>query len=487
MEFNEEDVLGYECKHTVYMKGPVVNGRKHDLIFIKLNAHMKDGRIIPTTRYEIDYQRPFWITKEGFRNHNEKKEYEELSKLKEFRCNQSELVDSIKRAIRTPGRTLKEVCENPYIYGADITPTTLIKESYMRKYPGLNSINTVAVLDIETDVVYGTEEPILVSITFGDKAIIASTKMYRKGIPDFKAQLEKYYYERIKDVPEIDSRNIKVEIVDADTPLEAIEVVMAKAHEWKPDFISIWNINFDIPKIIETIDRYGGSVNDIFSDPSVPKPFRNVWYKEGPAQKVSVSGKMEPLHWADRWHTLYAPASFYFIDQGCVFRKTRMAKGREASYALDYILKKHTNVSKLKNELADTMTGLEWHKHMQVNEKLDYAVYNIVDCAACEVLDEEPKVRDLRLSISMSCGYSDYDKFSSQPRRTVDDLHFLCLELGYVIGTTPKDIETEYDKLTLSIKDWIITLPAHLLTETGLKLVRECPDLATLIFRAVYD
>lgn len=455
MEIDKDKLLGYECKHAVYTKGGMYDGQKNDLIFLKLNAHMKDGSIIPTTKQIINFERPFWVTKKGFRKYKEKKEFEQEDRLQKYMTRQSNLVPSIKKAIFAPGNTLREVCANPYIFGADITSTAIVKEAYMRKFPGLTSENTLAVLDIETDVVHGTEDPILVSITFGGKAVMCATSLYTNDIPNFEEEMKKYYKKRIKDVPEIDARNIDLEVYACATPLEAIERCMAKAHEWQPDFLTCWNIDFDVPRIIECIEKYNGSVNDIFSDPSVPKEFRNAWYQKGQAKKVTASGKEEPLHWTDMWHTMHCPASFYMIDQACLFRKVRMAKGREASYALDSILKKYTNISKLKNEKADSMSGLEWHRYMQSREKLEYGVYNIVDCAACEVLDEIPEVRDIKLSISMTCGFSDYAKFNSQPRRTVDDMHFLCLELGTVIGTTPKDLETEYDRMTVSIKDWI--------------------------------
>lgn len=170
-----------------------------------------------------------------------------------------------------------------------------------------------------------------------------------------------------------------------------------------------------------------------------------------------------------------------------MFRKLRVANGREASYALDAILKKYAGTQKLKNDKADTMTGLEWHQYMQKKEPLEYGVYNIYDCVSCEILDENPKIGDLRMSMSMQCGHSDYDRFPSQPRRTVDDLHYTCLGLKKVIATTPDNLKTEFDEMTVSIRNWISTLPAHLVVDNGLNLIEEVPELKTLIRAAVYD
>lgn len=495
-DYQKEDVVGLECKHAVYTKAdPSDRGAiPDDLIFVKEVVHLKDGRKIPQTRMLKNYQRPFWVTKPGFRTHKEKKEWEDLDRLDKFECSQAGLDRAIKRAldIKAPIFGMKRLARNPYLYGADITATAIVKKYYMDKWPTCRSQNTVAVLDLETDVVHGTGDPIYGAVTFKDKAIMAVSESFLNGCPgwkkdpkEFEQAMKEYFYKRLPEMAE--ERKMELEVRVVPTALDIIKVIISKAHEWQPDFMAIWNINFDIPKILECVEKYGGDAGDIFSDPSVPPQFRKIWYKEGPAKKVTANGREEALHWVDRWHTLFCPASFYVVDQAAVFRKLRVANGREASYALDAILKKYTDVKKLKNEKADQMSGIEWHIYMQSEEPLEYGAYNIVDCVACEILDEHPKIGDLRQSISMQAGHSDYDKFPSQPRRTVDDLHFFCLGLGKVIGTTPDNLKTEFDEMTVSIRDWISTLPAHLIESPGLHCIEESPQIASMIYPAVYD
>lgn len=495
-EFSKDDVVGMECKHAVYTKAqPRDRGAiPDDLIVVKEVVHLKDGRRVPRLRKLLNFQRPFWVTKPGYRNHKEKKEWEDLDKLDKYECTQAGLDRAIKRAldIKAPVFGLKRLARNPYLYGADITPTAIVKKRYMDKWPTCQSQNSVAVLDLETDVVHGTEDPIYGAVTFKDKAIMAVSETFLNGCPgwkkdpkDFEAAMTEYFYKRLGKLAE--ERKIQLEVRVVPTALDIIKVIIAKAHEWMPDFLAIWNINFDIPRILQTIEKYGGDAGDIFSDPSIPPMFRKIWYKEGPAKKVTANGREEALHWVDRWHTLFCPASFYVIDQAAVFRKLRVANGREASYALDAILKKYTDIKKLKNEKADQMSGIEWHIYMQKEEPLEYGAYNLVDCISCEILDEQPKIGDLRQSISMQCGHSDYDKFPSQPRRTVDDLHFFCLGLGKVIGTTPDNLKTEFDEMTVSIRDWIVTLPAHLIAARGLACIEESPQIESMVYPAVYD
>lgn len=495
-EYKKEDVLGIECKHANYTKAnPQDKGEvPDDIIFLKEVVHLKDGRRIPSTRILKNFKRSFYVTKPGFQTHREKKEWEDLDKLDKFECTQAGMDRAIKRALNlhSPVWGLKKLARSPYLYGADITSTAIVKRYYQDKWPECLSSNTVAVLDIETDVNAGHGDPIYVAVTFKDKAVLAVTDEFLTRCSGwtydndkFPEMMKEYFYKRLPEM--IKERNIDLEVIHTPTPLEAITHVIGRCHEWKPDFLSIWNINFDIPKILAAIEKWGGDPGDIFSDPSVPPQFRKIWWKEGPAKKVTANGREEALHWVDRWHTLFCPASFYVIDQAAVFRKLRVAKGRESSYALDAILKKYTPTKKLKNEKADTMSGLEWHQYMQDKEPLEYGVYNIYDCVSCEILDEQPKVGDLRQSISIQCGHSDYDKFPSQPRRTVDDLHYYCLGLGKVIGTTPDNLKTEFDEMTVSIRNWIVTLPAHLITTNGLSCVEENPHLDSLIYAAVYD
>ena len=486
---SEKEISGYECKHAIYVKGtpPDKGHTPDDMIFIKERIHYADGTTEPNVRLIKNFKRPFWVTKPGFRNHEEKKEWEDIEKLDRYECTQAELEKRIKKALNmfTPMGGLRKLARSPYLYGADITPTALIKRKYMDRYPEAVSNNTVAVLDIETDVVHGTDDPILISVTFKDKAIIAGVDWFFKGIDDPQKRLKEHFYTRLKETAQ--ERNISLEVEIKDNIVDAIKAVIDKCHQWKPDFLSVWNINFDVPYIIRTLEKYGADPGDIFSDPKVPKEFRKLWYKEGPSKKVTANGREEPLHWIDRWHTCFVPASFYLIDQAAVFRRLRIAKGKEPSYALDAILTKYAGIKKLKNEKADQMSDFEWHIYMQQNEPLEYAIYNLYDCISCEILDEQPKVGDLRQTISTQCGHSDYDKFSSQPRRTVDDLHFLCLEHGKVIATTSDQLKTEWDDLVVSTSNWIVTLPAHLVADNGIKVIEEAEDLRTMIRTGVYD
>ena len=178
-------------------------------------------------------------------------------------------------------------------------------------------------------------------------------------------------------------------------------------------------------------------------------------------------------------------AGFYFIDAMCAYKKIRAAKGNEASYSLDYILNKHLGIRKLKFKEADHLSGLKWHQFMQKNYRIEYGIYNLFDCISVELLDE--KTKDLRNTVSVLCGFSEFHKYPSQPRRTVDDLHFLCLQNNLVIATTSDQMEDKLDEYVLGLRDWIVTLASHQVVDNGLNVIREFPNIKTFIRAHVAD
>jgi DNA polymerase elongation subunit (family B) len=283
----------------------------------------------------------------------------------------------------------------------------------------------------------------------------------------------------------IEKRGIEWELLIVDKEIDIVIECFKRAHEWKPDFVAIWNIDFDIPFVMGACDRAGVDPRDIFSDPSVPEAYRYFKYKQGPKKKKMASGKEMPIKPADQWHTVYTPASFYLIDAMCVYRKLRVAAGELPSYGLDYVLGKEGCIRKLKFEEADGLTKLDWHIFMQSNYKIEYIIYNVVDCISMEELDE--KTTDLRFAMPLACGCSDFETFKSQPRRTADALHYFALLNGKVFGTTSDEMATELDEKTLSPEGWIVTLPAHLVANNGLKCIEEDPNLRTNIRVHVAD
>lgn len=491
VDFKKEDVSRVECRFAVLCSPPKdENGRlisQDDYHAVKEIIHLKDGRKISNLRIIKNYKRPFWITKEAFRNHQDKKEWEHEKKLQKWMCTQSKLVSSIATALgtREPARGgLRAVCRSPYVYGADIKSTALIKREYLERFPGETTPFKLSCFDTETNVLSEDNEIIMATLSCQDKVYTAIAKSFLENVPNAVARLHELSKKYLGDI--IEQRNIKWEFEIVESEIDIIYNTFKRAHQWKPDWLSIWNMDFDIPKILEALRRHGLDPKYVFSDPSIPENYKFFHYKQGQSQKVTASGKITPIKPAARWHTAFAPASFYIVDGMCAYRHIRNGQQEEPSYSLDSILQKHLGIRKLKFKEADHLEGFPWHVFMQTHYKLEYVIYNGFDCISMEMLDEVTK--DLAFSMPLLSGSSDFEDFKSQPRRVVDELHFACQKSqDKVIGTTSDEMTDDFDDVTIGLDNWIIMLPAHLVASNGLKVIEECPDMATNFRRGTGD
>lgn len=480
----EENVVGYECRFAVYC--PPLNGEGDDMHLIKEVAHLPDGTTRPQVRLKKNFKRPYWVTQKGSRNHNDKKEWEALDRVIRYESTQSELVRSAAASLGQPWfkGELRKLARNPYLYGSDILSTAVMKRSYQDKFKDIKITPfTAAPFDIETDVVHGTEEIIMATLSFGSRVVTVIKKSFVEGYSDAPARLQELLVKYLGTY--VEKRKIVWETVFVDSEAEIVTEIFKRAHEWKPDFVSIWNITFDMGKVLKALEKAGLYPSDVFSDPIVPKQFRHFNFKQGPKQKVTASGKVTPIKPSAQWHTVYCPSSFYFIDAMCAYRHIRTGNAEEPSYSLDSILNKELGIRKLKFEEAEGLGGLEWHQFMQEKYPLEYIIYNVFDCVSMEELDE--KTKDLSLTMPLFSGCSDFENFKSQPRRLADNLHYFCLENGKVFGSTSDEMANDMDGLTVGLDGWIVTLPAHLVTDDGLRNILENKYLATNIRAHVGD
>ena len=478
--------IKYECKHAVYAPSNDPESRD-DLVVVKEIQHLPDGTKKPNLRLIRNYKRSFYLTREAYRDHKDNKEWESINRLQKFTCRQSDLVDRIGQSLGY--RRFRDIghagsCE--YLYGSDITTPTLIKHKYMEQWPDAISDNSVAVLDIETDVLNEDNlgKPIYIALTFRDKAFLVVTERFLGSIANPEEQFQSMFTKYLGKYKE--ERNINLEVVVTNDLADGIVQVINKAHEWKPDFLTFWNIDFDLPIISKVLVDNGYDLAQVFSDPSVPDEFKYYKYTKGKSKKETASGLVMSIHPAERWHIAECPASFFLIDSMCVYKRIRMAKANENSYSLDSILNKHLKLGKLNFKEAESVTdgGLKWHKFMQAKYKIEYGIYCLFDCIGVELLDE--KTRDLAAVISAHSKASEYTIFNSQPQRLINDIYFYCLEIGKVIGSYGRG-KDELDKFVVGLKDWIVTLPSHLVETKGIPLLKELPQVFSFCYAHVAD
>lgn len=475
---DNKPILGYEAKFVIYV--PPNQYREDDYHLIKENIHYVDGTIVPNIRLVKNHNRDFYVTKKAYRNHNDKKDFEEIDKVKKFTTTQSKMTRNIAKALELDYMSnpdYRMLSRSPYLYCNDISSSAIIKGNYKRRYSDLFSPYKVSAFDIEIDVTNGEHhgEINVLSLTMGDKFVCAISKYFLQG--HNKEEVKKAVMEHIGEY--IIKRKMSVYIEICDTEMECLFKVFSYAHEWKPDFMAIWNMDFDIPKVVERCQANNVYPEDLFSDPKVPRDIRYFKYKQGQTRKTKDNGKVSIITPANRWHVALSTSSFYFIDAMCVYRQIRIAKPEEQSYSLDSILNKELGIRKLKFEKADKYSGLDWHYHMQKDYPLEYVAYNIFDTLSMIELDE--KTQDLTQALPVLSAFSDYANFNSKPKQLIDLLYWEALDNDSVIGCSGPELKDEIDEKTLPLDDWIITLEPSLIVDNGLNNIKEDKSIRTNI------
>jgi len=482
-------LVGKECRFAWHIPASKNNP---DLHMVKEVRHYSDGTTEPAIRFIKNFKRDFYITTPNKRTYKQKKEFEKLSSVVKYSCTQSDLRDEVAHALeRGFSRDhLKKLANSPYLYGTEISSTSLIKHEYMKRWPDHRTAYRVACLDIETDVVDMTEDPIIITITLGDKIWTGVSKRFIGGIAFAERQILDAAHKYIGQYEKLDNYELIIG-TEYEDGAELIKGAFAWLHQEKPDIVAIWNINFDIPKMTACLRKYGVDPADVYCDPSIPKSVRLCEYKEGPDKKKKAGGKEISIDYVDQWHYFILTASFYFLDAMCVYRLLRLAKPKLPSYSLDAVLDLELGVRKLSFSQADHLSGLQKHQFMQQNYKIEYIVYGMFDTLSMAMLDR--KILDLSFTVPTFSVTTDFWKFNSKPRCIADALHYYVLEKGYVLQSVGQEDDIGYEEVgieedddTLDLKGWIMTLPAHL-TAPGLCLVDEVSQLPTMIRAFVYD
>jgi hypothetical protein len=474
-------IKGIECRFAVYLPGQEFGG--DDLHLIKEQITYEDGSKCPNIRFVKNFKRPFWITKEAYRDHQSKKEWESVDKLQKYECTQSQLRNQVAKALGSQYMkgSLRELCSSPYVYGSDVLSTAYIKKAYKDKYPNVETSFSIATLDIESNV--KDRSIVLITIAFEKKIYTSIYQPFVNGITNLQQKIDEKVKQYLSDY--INPQEYQLEAEVFNSQYEVINNVFKKLHEWKPDFVAIWNINYDIPEIIYNLQKAGIPLENVFNDPSVPKEFRYFKYKVGKSQKVTASGDMSPIKPASQWHTVISPSSFYLVDAMCAYKHNRIGKPDEPSYSLNNILNKELGIRKLSFREADGLDGLSWHEFMRTQYPVEYIVYNIFDSVSMLELDK--KTKDLSLTLPLFSGVSDFENYNSQPKRSADKIHYYCHEKELVIGSTGKNMVEELDEKILSLKGWIVNLRADLVLDNGLQCIIEDPNLHTNIRIHVAD
>ena len=488
------------------------NNKTEDLIVVK--ERISDGdKEWSNVRLVKNYKRPYYITKEGCRDHKQKRDWEHLRNLDKFECTDSELAVHALKNLGGFGSNgyakLREVNQSPYLYGTDVTAPVLVREEYRTNWPGYNPKAKMGVLDFETDATddrIDSTNPDLARIitgafTYGSKVYLAATREWLGTISDPEKQIRKLldeYIEQFKvdiftqmkqNLPKkeqkaalaaaqgfieraVDKLDFKFKICDDE--YEVAKALMSAVHKESPDFLVFWNMLYDVKVMMNACYRARKDPSTIFCDPRIPEEFRNFYLKEDQQIKTKSNGDTFSKDFIDLWHTVKAASGVYFVDAMAFYRLNRVMMGKLNSYALEAILKRELGIGKLKFVEGGDLTMDEWHYFMQTQEKVKYMLYNIFDCWLVELLDE--KTKDIKLSLPVYVGVSEIDSANSNPKRLADDCYFFQAKKDKIIRSTSNEMADEFDRRVLGTTGWIITLPSELVTDTGRSFVEGIPD-----------
>ena len=403
-----EPIVARTCMHTTYVPD---TGNGTDAVVVSEIVEYPSGRTEPKLRIFRSPKVSFWVTQSQYRNHTDKKEFESLSKLDEFIVPYKDKEKEMFRHLNgyypnfLTRNQKREVQRSPYLYGGNITAEAFVGMKYKRDLEKVGKIAhspTTGFFDIEQSLLPESLGMLpLLSFTAENKVYLAMKdsfmweerdgKHVRVTVDDIKQAITDYIDPLVESIFTDNAATLgqakeklpfTYELFVGNTEVEMIRWIFKKIHESKVTFIGIWNLGYDIPEIIKILEREGIPLSEIFCDPSLQGTgFDYVSYRED---------KRDVAHYTQKWHWLTASAYCQFVDSMALYSYTRIVDGKEASYALDDILKKYNLGGKLKIDKTNELEGLQqgdWHRAMLSRFFTYYAVYAMWDTMSLQIME----------------------------------------------------------------------------------------------------
>ncbi len=480
--------------HSCYVQG---NEYKKDAVVVSEIIEYEDGTTEPNLKIYASPKVRFWVTQPPYRTHQDKKEFESLKCLDEYQVSYKDKDKEIFKVFNgyypnfLTHQMKRDLYKNPYLYGGNISIEALLAMRYKKDLLAAGKTPQTprtGFFDIEKSLLKDSlgRLPLMV-FTAENKVYLAMMKSFmvesREGqrvpvtLDDIKQTVKDYidpmveniFKEKGKDLEEYKSRlPFHYEFYIGDHEVDMIKWIFAKMHESKTSFIGVWNLNFDIPECIKILKENGIPLEDVFADPKIREAgYAYVNYRED---------KKDVAHFTQKWHWLTNTAHFQFIDSTSLYSYIRVVDGKEASYALDDILKKFGLGGKLKIDKTKELENLQtadWHREMLSKYFTYYAAYAMWDGMSLQLL--EWLNNDLT-AMMLLCDVTPPKFFVNQTIKVTNTLYEEWLEKGYVLGTgvnvegiRDEDLETE---------GGAVLEPQNLIAQ-GMRLFPEWPSLAT--------
>lgn len=461
--------------HALHVRNEKANGV---LVKEKECLLLEDGSVQYNDKVRIyrDPVRPYWLTKPGLRTHPYKKEFEYIENLDRYNVHDSNLMDSIKENLKIYKRcSFRELCNSPYIYGADIETAVFLKAKYLKNIdPDIPIKYTIGALDIENEM-HNDERIIAITYIHEHEIYTAVLRDYMlikdDDTSEFRIATEQDIYITANELigSLLKEHNFTLKVYIANDEIELIKWIFCNIHRCKTDFIGVWNIRHDIPHILKRLEALNVDPKSILCHPSIPEIYHHVEYHMDNSKNLQ--------HFTDRWDWFECSGFSQFIDAMCLYSRIRKTSGRKPSYALDAIANLELGTGKLKLNNATND-----HTYEQRNNFVPYVVYNINDVLIMQLM--EFKNNDYRQLMSLT-GVSMLKDFNKQTIMGKNNTFFYGYERGKIIASTGSNMLTEFDELMPKFGGAVLN-PNRTL-EIGVNIIEEAPDIETRVCIGVND
>jgi hypothetical protein len=487
---NPENIVARTMLHNTYVSDL---GNGTDAIVVSEIVENEHSDTRPNLRIIKSPKVSFWVTQPQYRNHTDKKELEELRKLDEYIVPYKDKDKEIFKVLNgfypnfLTFKQRKELYQSPYLYGANIDISALVGIKYKQDLLKANRTPhtpTTGFFDIEKSLIPATYGKLpLMAFVAEDRVYLAmkqsfmyeerNGKMESVSIEDVEKAAHEYIDPLVEnifatnsDLADYKSRlPFKYHFFAGETEVDMIKWIWSKMHETQVSFIGIWNLGFDIPEIIAVLDEAGIAHKDVFSHPSLKgTPYSYASFHED---------KRKVAHFTQKWHWLSATGHCQFVDSMALYSYIRTVDGKEASYALDDILKKYNLGGKLKIDKTSELEGLQtedWHRAMLGRFFTLYAVYAMWDSMSLQLL--EWRNNDLT-SLMLGSDISSPKYFPNQTIRATNTLFEDWKPKGFILGTGT-DVEGIRDDDLLTAGGAVLS-PQNLVAK-GVRLFKEWPN-----------
>ena len=422
-------------------------------VVVKIHAHRKDGSVTPEFRIHRNPKRTIWISKAHIQAlHDRKREWEALKNLDTYIVDDASLTSEIFRIFNgyypSGYISLRDACESPYLYGADVSIETLVHKRYADKFnkTGLSPAPlTRGMFDIEADI--GTNEITLATYCHESEVYTAvlSSRLRKTGktVKDLEAMAHHYIRpgkaftdtKKVTDILEKEAFTYTFHEVSGQ--VELLKWIFGKMHERKTDMVGVWNMAYDLDQVFSRLKIENVNAADVLADPGLPSDLKRA--------RLVVDRGHGDAHFVKRWPWVHAPSHTALVDSMSLYGILRLVQGFEESYALDHILRIN-GVSDGKLDFSDDipvpsgLSGPDWHRTMTEDFFAEYAIYNVFDVVSMMVLE---RMNNDMPALSVLSRYTPLHNFNRQTRRAQDVLFFKLKEEGRIIATkgVPEDEE----------------------------------------------